>query len=104
MRLIVTWTSTDGDTCSNDHVQPIEYESEDAFLSDFEQKLTEVLKADEGEFIFAGIRWDVYGFFFVEEMIRPKSKEIKQRRIISLPQVRTLDKWFADESAPEKRK
>lgn len=92
MKIVMLWTTGDGCTWSSDNVRPIEYESPEAALVDFEARLHVANAANaankrggycEGgycEFEFCGRTYSPYDFRD------------------SLPDFLTVDEWFEREA------
>lgn len=82
MKLIVTYSTSDGCTYHADHVVPVEYDSEEAFLVDFEKWAEE---HRDGNFLYANEGFLNHGLFpsvyFGDEFSSPC-------------EVYTLEKWF----------
>jgi hypothetical protein len=80
MKLVVTWTISDGCTYSCDMTQPVEYDSPEAFIIEFEEKA----KSAKGiNFFVAGKTWNKWDF--------------TEKGVLFLPTVRTLEEWFEQE-------
>lgn len=87
MRIIMRYSVSDGCTYSCEDIHPIEYESCEAALIDFEAALKE---AKNGEFRFANL--DLWSStFYVESMW--SSRGAPQ---LELPEFLTLDEWFGE--------
>lgn len=87
MRIIMRYSVSDGCTYSCVEIHPIEYESCEAALIDFEA----ALKVAKGEFKFANI--DLWTDNFYSESVW--SSRTPERKI-QLPEFLTLDEWFGE--------
>lgn len=89
MRIIMRYSVSDGCTYSCEDIHPIEYESCEAALIDFEA----ALKAADcgGEFKFANMDFNI-DTFNNESIWSSRSPE----REIQLPEFLTLDEWFGE--------
>ncbi len=84
MKLIVTWSSSDGCTYSAEHTECIEYKSEEDFIEDLEKWCQE--NKDE-QFLYCGsgfINSDIFPDAFFE------------RNDCGNFEIRTLEQWFED--------
>jgi hypothetical protein len=77
MRLILEYVVSDGCSYSFDVTLPVEYESAEALLIDFETALNKSLKDKKYSFDFIGKSFDVNNFNHA-----------------ILPNISTLDEWF----------
>lgn len=84
MKLVAYWTTSNGFTTSNDYVQPFEYESEEAFMVDFENVIRKNFAECKYDIVFAGVQWDISHFFY----------HYGQELVTDLPEVLPLEKWF----------
>ena len=83
MRLIILYQTGDECTWSRENVVPIEYESAEAFLVEFQERCTEIYLEPTGmDFLFANRYWDPCDFFSYP------SKEF------ITPEILTVDEWF----------
>lgn len=89
MRLIMTYSEGDGCTYSCDNVLPIEHESPEAALVDFEEKFNAALKGPRApcEFTFADKTFLPYVFF-------EPSMEVGRGPTYIAPNFQTVDEWF----------
>lgn len=87
MRIVMRYSVSDGCTYSCEDIHPIEYESCEAALIDFEA----ALKSAEGEFKFANV--DLWtDTFYSQSIWSSRSPE----REIQLPEFLTIDEWFGE--------
>jgi len=91
MRLVIKWSHGDGYTYSCDETEPVEFESAEAFIVGFEAALKVAHEGGRQEFQFAGREWCEDQFYYRKEDRNGRylGKEM------SLPQVLTVDEWFA---------
>lgn len=96
MKLVMTYSIGDDCTWSANEVQPFEYESAEAALVDFVEKVEKTIvqnKEHEGDsysFEFAGQRFDFRYFTFWCS----KTRQVK----VSEPCIETLEEWFANKT------
>ena len=85
MQLVLQYGDGDGCTFSCTCTHPIEYESAEKALVDFETILNDAISTTGhfGEFIFAGIEMGISTFKFDDYII--------------LPEIWTIDEWFKHE-------
>jgi hypothetical protein len=86
MRIIMRYSESDGCTYSCENIYPIEYESCEAALLDFEVSLK---AAGSGEFKFANL--DLWGYTFYSD-----SCWSKMEPELVLPEFLTIDEWFGE--------
>jgi hypothetical protein len=82
MKLVIHWTHGDGCTYSCEETVPVEYESEEAFLVDFEDACAKVRSSKQWDFTFAGHCWSVDHFY--------------ENGRYYAPTIGTLEQWFED--------
>lgn len=88
MKLILTFIESDGCTYCINHILPIEYESEESLICDFESALNTAISNKEYSFKFCSEKFNVNDFYFTEYL----SSENKKEKL--LPDVCSLDDWF----------
>jgi hypothetical protein len=88
MRLVVQYSYGDDFTWSATATVPINFESPESFIVEFEKACKEAVLNDKRNFIFADLEWEPYLFF------EWSNKE--QRQVFILPDVLTIDEWFKD--------
>jgi len=106
MKLVVSYHVGDGYTYSCDVTTPLEYESAEAFIVHFEDKLKEYLtKCDEeytpSEFTLAGIEFSATDHIWNQRQEKRKSDKVEYVRHIDLPTVETLEEWFENNKPKE---
>ncbi len=79
-QLVVCYNSSDGCTYSCDVVVPVEYESAEAFIVEFEAAMQQAFKKNDYLLSFANHKWDVSCFFEDGKYFDPT--------------VYTLNEWF----------
>lgn len=84
MRLVLTYSIGDGCTYHCDEVLPVEYESGEALLVDFEAAARKANGRLGGDFTFAGHLFSADHFF--------------ERGTYYGPEVLTVDEWFGQQS------
>lgn len=83
MKLVVTYTVTDGCSYSSDHVVPVEFESPEALLVAFDEAIRHWRKnSPSGIFQIGRKSFDVYSFIRDDPVGH------------TLPNVYTLEEWF----------
>jgi len=88
MRLVIEYYVGDGYTWSATNTVPVEYESAEAFVVEFEEACKEArVQAKQTrrhwlEFTFAGLEWDADCFFTSDGEYCP-------------PEILTVDEWFS---------
>jgi len=88
MRLVIEYYVGDGYTWSATNTVPVEYESAEAFVVEFEEACKEArVQAKQTrrhwlEFTFAGLEWDADCFFTSDGDYCP-------------PEILTVDEWFS---------
>lgn len=88
MRLVVTYTTTDGYTYSNNHILPIEFESPEALLLAFDEAIR-AYQTDSGKAFFQIGEHHFEAWDFREYCeARDSSTEY------TLPNIYTLEEWF----------
>lgn len=85
MKLVLCYNIGDGCTFSCDVVLPVEYESAEAAIVEFERRAAEARTASGYVFWFAGHEFDTSDFFW---------KSTTQDRF-EPPDLLTIDEWFA---------
>ena len=83
MKLVLIYNHGDGCTYWCEETVPIEYESAEALIVDFENAAKSAYCSDKWDFIFAGHTFDSYRFFennILDSYICPK--------------IMTIDEWF----------
>ena len=102
MKLVVLYTSGDDCTYSCDNVIPVEYESPEKFIVDFQEALEKVDVTYElgvykdGIFKVAGQEFDQTHFYYYTSEPHPTRKgKQKHTKHTYLPDVLTVDEWFA---------
>lgn len=81
MRLVIRYHVGDGCTWGATEIVPVEYESAEAFVVEFE----EFCRANQREFglmAFAGKQWDPDNFFYKNQYVAPE--------------ILTVDEWFSE--------
>lgn len=103
MNCVIVYYSGDGYTCGSNITLPLEYESTEALLIDFEQALVAAILDGRWEFQLAGHYFQVRDFAgeSVREFGPPfrntNQRAIRERKIkelIHLPTVLSLEEWF----------
>jgi hypothetical protein len=84
IRLVITYSAGDGCTYSCDVALPIEYESAEAAIVDFETAARAAQAARVAYFTFAGLQFDASDFFW---------RNHDEPRYYS-PEFLTVDEWF----------
>jgi hypothetical protein len=87
MKLVVTYTDSDGCTYSCDMTKAVEYESEEAFAVHFEEAVKKARDEKKYEMEFAGHSWYVQQFFYQAG----KQRDIT---VYDPPYVYTLEDWW----------
>jgi hypothetical protein len=85
MKLILIERRSDGCTYSVNNFHPIEYSSEEALLLDLEEAMNRAIAENKCSYKFGTIELEVYPEY---QYNGPQIKE--------LPEILTLEKWFAD--------
>jgi hypothetical protein len=85
MKLVICYSVGDCCTYSCDVVRPVEYESAEAAIVEFERLAVEARAASGYVFWFAGHEFDTSDFFW---------KNTTPDRLY-LPEILTIDEWFA---------
>lgn len=80
MRLVIIYTVTDECHYWFEQVVPVEYESAEAFLVDFEKSLEDAISSRKPRFLAGGQEWDKYDFLDGKKTL--------------MPEVLTVDEWF----------
>jgi len=83
MKLVVKYVISDDCTYAFDVHQPIEYESEEAFICDFEDALQTAIQNRKPEFKTGSTTFETWDFAKTYEKL-----------IVTLPEVYTLENWF----------
>ena len=89
MRLIIKYTVTDECTYWTEVIVPVEYDSVEQFLNDFDD-LVNLNKDSLSNFTLGG--YEFVTFDFVRRYYNDEGKFIKTT--VSLPEVMTVDEWF----------
>lgn len=97
-----------GDFDYYEETLPAVYESKEKFLSDFEAKLLEIVIDKKGEltyddkFSLGGVNFTASDFYHVAVLIYGKKsgRPLKSHEIFNLPEVYTLDEFFASVEKP----
>lgn len=84
MRLIMEYTVSDGCSYCYDVVTPIEYESEESFILDFESALDKAISAKKAHFYIVNSTYNVDDHTYYDSSILKKN----------LPNISKLDNWF----------
>jgi hypothetical protein len=85
MRLVIRWDESDGCTYHCENIVPIVYESQEAFICDFEKALIASAVLKDFEFNFAGYTWSTCQFYL---------NYVNNKHLVSLPDILTLDEWY----------
>lgn len=95
MRLVLRYHVTDDCTYNFDVVLPVEYESAEALLVDFEAKLKDAKYADwqKSDFTIAGHHFELWNFQN-KHWKRPRKHQKTDSPEFNLPEIYTLDEWF----------
>jgi hypothetical protein len=86
MKLVLLYTNTDGYTYSCDVVRPIEYDSPEQAIVDFEAAARESRERKGVSFKFAGFTFDQTDFFYHKDRFDP-------------PEFLTINQWFNSHGA-----
>ena len=91
MRLVIRYQTGDTYTWSATNVHPIEYESAEAALVHFEEACKAAHESGNYEFTFADQKFSTDDFFYrsFEDGVGPEIH-------FTLPEVLTVDEWFAN--------
>jgi len=92
VKLVITYTTTDGYTYSNDHILPIEYESPEALLLAFDEAIQTYQTDPSKAFFQIGAHhfeaWDFREYRETRDSFAVSSVEH------TLPNIYTLEEWF----------
>lgn len=88
MRLIIEYSVGDGCTYGCTETVPVEYESPEAFLVDFENACKEN-KNNPRDFVFAGKQWSADSFWNLNYTTKPILVDE-----FFPPDIFTVDEWF----------
>jgi hypothetical protein len=91
MKLVIEYDISDGFTCSTTKTRPIQYESAEALVVDFERSVLASTEARTEEFTIAGVAFSRYnhGNFKADNKNRKKLSFS-----YSSPRIMTIDEWF----------
>ena len=92
MRLVIKWNHGDGCTYSCDETEPVEFESQEAFLVGFEEAAKLSFTKGERGVMFAGREWWVDQFYYHKTDHKGRhTNDIEW----TFPEILTVDEWFA---------
>lgn len=93
-RFIIRYEVTDEVTYSFQETRPIEYESQEAFICDFEDALESALNENKMDFKVGKYSFQTSDFSYVESHTKKKSSNVTYTTHTKLPDLITIDQWF----------
>jgi hypothetical protein len=95
MKLVMTYTIGDGCSWHQNVILPIEYESAEALIVNFEQALDKAKDCGESFFKFGEEEFTVNDFFYQDKEWNAKKMAFALKAEDKmLPEIFTLDEWF----------
>lgn len=86
MKLVLAYGQGDGCTYWSERTIPVEYESAEALIVDFENAAKSAYCSDHWDFVFAGHTFDASDFF--------DKNSFDENDDYMCPEIMTIDEWF----------